>query len=116
MKPIKEEVQWDKKKIAIFSVLFLIVGLFLLYRLIDFNTPSTTPKPQSEIRGISADDISENVTEAISDLQEQASSLEIEEVASSSPQVQKIINDLKSIKDLPKSQLKNACENICNGL
>jgi regulatory protein YycI of two-component signal transduction system YycFG len=116
VKPIKEEAQWDKKKILIFSVVFLAIGLFLLYRLIDFNSPEAPPKPPSEIKGLSAESISENVTEVLSDLAQQASDLEIEEVATSSPQVQKIINDLKSLKDLPKSQLKNACENICSGL
>lgn len=116
MKPVREEVNWDKKKIFIFSTVLVLILLFLFYRVADFSSNEQIEKPNTQLKGVSAEDLSKNVQEAVSNLQEQAESLNIEEVASSSPQVQKIINDLKSLKDVPKSQLKNTCERICNGL
>ncbi|OGH03089.1 MAG: hypothetical protein A2798_01520 [Candidatus Levybacteria bacterium RIFCSPHIGHO2_01_FULL_37_17] len=116
MKPVKDEANWDKKKIFIFFSVLILILLFLSYRLVQFNTSEPAELPNSQIKGISADDLSKNVKETISNLQKQAENLDIEEVATSSPQVQKIINDLKSLKDVPKNELKNTCERICNGL
>lgn len=117
MKPIKETVNWDRKKIIIFSTVLIFILLFLSYRIAGFSsTEESLEKPKSQIRGLSADEVSKNVQEAVVSLQEQAESLNIEEVATSSPQVQKIINDLKTLKDVPKNELKNTCERICSGL
>ncbi|OGH11681.1 MAG: hypothetical protein A3B38_03260 [Candidatus Levybacteria bacterium RIFCSPLOWO2_01_FULL_36_13] len=116
MKPLKEEVNWDKKKIIVFSTVVIFVILFLSYRLAGFNSDEPLQKPKTQIEGIGAQDVSKNIQETVENLQEQAESLNIEEVASSSPQIQKVINDLKFLKDVPKNELKNTCERICNGL
>ena len=50
----------------------------------------------------------------IDSIKEQAVNIDTSEIASSSPQIQKLINDLKSLQDYPKSQIKKACEQICN--
>ncbi len=117
MKPIREDSVWDKKKIFIFSTVLLVVLLFLSYRFIDFNSNEGNIEPPSTtVKGVSAQDLSENIVQSIENLQNQATDLDIEEVATSSPQVQKILNDLKSLKDVPKNQIKNTCEQICSGL
>jgi hypothetical protein len=35
------------------------------------------------------------------------------EVASSSPQVQKILNDIKALQQYPANQIKDLCRKIC---
>jgi predicted RNA-binding protein with EMAP domain len=42
--------------------------------------------------------------------------LDPEEVASSSPQIQKVLNDIQGIKNLPADQARNTCMKICSGI
>lgn len=122
----KEEIIWDKKKIIVtLIILVLLVGIGLQLKTIIFgeNIPPAPPKEvikKEQVRGINIGNASSNISkgfqESIKSLTEDAQNLDIAEVASSSPQVQKIINDLKSLKDLPKNQLKDTCEKICGGL
>lgn len=49
-------------------------------------------------------------------VKQEISHLDIKDVASSSPQVQKIINDLNSLKELPSHQAKEICQKICSSL
>lgn len=116
MKTLKQEDNWDKKKIIIFSIAVIGILLFFSYRLIDFSSTHVPPPAPESVKGISADDLSKGFQETIQNLQQEAQNLDVEDVATSSPQVQKIINDLKALKDVPKSQLKSTCQNICSGL
>jgi hypothetical protein len=119
-----EEIDWDKKKIFIFTAFaILLIVLFLNFKsmiLGESESPKQKTPNYTSVKGISTEDLSNNIKEGVGDninnLKAEAQNLDIVEIASSSPQVQKIINDLKSLKDLPKNELKNACENICGKL
>lgn len=124
IKKESEDIIWDKKKIfvtTVIAVLIIAIGLsFKSYLNADEDSSTTFTKPQREVKSINTSEISNNIKEGVEDsfnnLKTQAESLDVAEIATSSPQVQKIINDLKTLQDLPKSQLKNTCEKICSGL
>lgn len=60
--------------------------------------------------------IGNNLQKELGNIQNQATHLNIAEVASSSPQIQKIIRDLQDLQQYPRSQAKDMCQKICNGL
>lgn len=61
-------------------------------------------------------DIQNVVQEKVVTIREQVSQLNPAEIATSSPQIQRILNDIHSIEYYPKNQAKEMCENICRGL
>ncbi len=134
------EESWDKKKIAIAIVLlFLLVGSayaakkYILPSLEeqfvektkvtkgvvegaqttnqeeDTKKDSTSKPPLS----FSSSLIQETVQEKFAAIKNQVSNLSVDEVASASPQVKKILNDFKALQDYPKNQAKEFCENMC---
>lgn len=122
----KEEIEWDKKKIIIFLavVLFLLIGAYVLKSIILGENTSTKNSQNSFQQGIKGVDIQEppqqslrnNVRDQIENLKEEAQNIDIVDIASSSPQVQKVINDLKAIQNYPSNQIRQACEKVCSGL
>jgi hypothetical protein len=58
--------------------------------------------------------IKNSVADQLNNLKSEAQNVDLVEIASSSPQVQKVINDLKALQDYPKNQVKATCEQICN--
>ena len=122
--PPKEQEQWDKKKILLFLIAAVaLIGIGFEARTVFLGESSTAPAKTSliktDIKGISTQavpDIKKNVQDQLNNLKSEAQSVDLVEIASSSPQVQKVINDLKAIQDYPKNQLKATCEQICSGL
>jgi len=123
MEEIRSEESWNKKRIfaAIFLIVLLAIGGYLFKtRVLDTdlspqNLKSVKGKASKEERkkedlGIQ---IQEAVKEKINSLKQEASSLNIAEVASSSPQIQKIINDIKALEQYPTNQAKEICKQIC---
>lgn len=117
------EESWDPKKLLALSILSVIV-VVLLYSNRDMFL-SRLPKLQhSKVAGASTQVRQKALSlPSQSDFKKQFDSikaevmgLDIQEVASSSPQVQKLINDIKGFKDLPKNQAKQFCEQVCSGL
>lgn len=116
---------WDKKKIAIFLLILLLVGGVLSY---GFENQKLLP--QKEVRGTqtieqkeepkveppSLTNLQNTFEERFNDVRKEAEKIDVAEVASSSPQVQKVINDIKSLQNYPQSRAKEACFNICEGL
>lgn len=122
----KEEIQWDKKKIILtVFVAILLIGIGFEIKSV-FLGESLEPiakvsqNSNAQIKGASTTDLTNGIKQSFSDninsIKAQAQNIDIAEIASSSPQVQKVISDLKGLKDLPKNQIKSACEKICNGL
>lgn len=60
--------------------------------------------------------IRETVQEKISTLQDEVKKIDVTEVASSSPQIQKVLQDLQNLQQYPNSKAKEVCENICKSL
>lgn len=123
MKEAKIEEAWDKKKIIITSlVLFCLVALavyaFDLYKLNGTNGESPEAKITQSVKGeseiINTDGVKKVVQGKIEEIKEDASNIDVVEIASSSPQVQKIINDIKSLESYPADQAKGMCHKLCD--
>jgi hypothetical protein len=118
--PPKEEVQWDKKKIILFLVAaILLIGIgFEAKDLIlgkSIGPSVSTPKP--DVKGAAtqvSSSIKAGVQNQLDNLKTEAQNIDLVQIASSSPQVQKVINDLKALQDYPKNQVKATCQQICN--
>jgi hypothetical protein len=118
----KEELPWDKKKI----IFFLIAAIALIG--IGFEAKdlilgaSSTPKAHvsaPDVKGTAtqaSSNIKNSVQNQLNNLKTEAQNVDLGQIASSSPQVQKVINDLKAIQNYPQNQLKATCEQVCNGL
>lgn len=124
----EEEQQWDKRKIFLFLILSLfLVGLgfqlksILLWESTN-SSKNSSQNAKADIKGTSIQepkstpDIKKNIQSQINNLKEEAQNINLVEIASSSPQVQKVINDLKALKDYPQSQVRDICEKVCSGL
>lgn len=126
LKEEKENVVWDKKKIIVFSIIVvLLIGIgFEIKTLMlgqDYSiSPQKSTPLKTQVQGVENKDLSvdikQGIQESINNLKTEAQNIDLQEVATSSPQVQKVINDLKSLQDLPKTQIKSACEKICGSL
>jgi hypothetical protein len=120
---------WNKKRIfiAIFLLILLAVGgYFFKTRILDKNLPQPEESIQkTSVKGEATGpdfkaNIQEAVREKIINLKREVLGLDVIEIASSSPQVQKILNDIKSLEQYPVNQAKEFCrqiyEKICGGL
>jgi hypothetical protein len=125
MKQREEKIEWDKKKIALFFIaLMFLLGAGIIFKNMIFQDQETSSSPTSIARSVKGaqtqslplPDIKKNIQNQIDNLKTEAQNINIVDVATSSPQVQKVINDLKAIQDYPKNQLRQTCEKICNGL
>jgi len=115
------EGTWNKKRIflGIFLLLLLIVGGYLLKTRVftdqsqqlksveGANTETNVPQPNLGAN------LQETVKEKINDLKQEVSGLNIMEIASSSPQMQKVLNDIKDLQQYPTNQVKELCRKIC---
>ncbi|MBI4097690.1 MAG: hypothetical protein HY426_01505 [Candidatus Levybacteria bacterium] len=60
--------------------------------------------------------LASGVGSKINEIKQNINGLNVEEVASSSPQIQKVLRDIQGIKDLPSSQAREMCLKICSGI
>lgn len=119
------EETWDKKKI--FVGLLLIIGLgILVYQSQSFvlgkdeykrvEGVSIQKEVSSESSLPSASALSQQVQEKILDIKGQISGLSVSDIASSSPQVQKILQDIQGLENYPGTRAKEVCESICSSI
>ncbi len=109
------EESWNKKRVGVALIILLaIIGglVYLLNNKFSFNKSGQNTKVLSS-KDVKLEDMVQN---QIINLKKEASNINVEEIASSSPQIRKLIDDLKALGDLPKNQVKEACLNICKGL
>jgi conjugal transfer/entry exclusion protein len=124
MKERKKESEWDKKKIVLFVAgLVLLISAGLIFRkMMVAGQDTQTGKSPTAVKGVSVEsvpslpDIKQNIQNQVNNLKNEAQNINVVDIATSSPQVQKVINDLKAIQDYPKNQLRQTCEKICSGL
>jgi hypothetical protein len=118
----KEQLQWDKKKIILFAIAAIaLIGIGFEAKDLVLGTSVVPSAPVSapDVKGAAtqvSSDIKTSVQNQLDNLKTEAQNVDLVQIASSSPQVQKVINDLKAIQDYPKNQLKATCEQVCNGL
>ena len=131
---------WDKKKIVIAVVLLIgLVGIGVWSKVLVLgknrqDSSFKSGKSSGTVAGVSIEgqgestsknnnkmpsfsfsppNIQEEARQKLNEIKQQVSNLNVQDIASSSPQVQKVINDLKSLQQYPKDQAKQMCENIC---
>lgn len=131
LRPIEES--WNKKRIflgltvlimliaglATFKVLVLDKNQDLSQKSIPNNIQSVegvSSTPDSLSQGNPAAGIKTNITDQLDTIKQEASNINLAEVATSSPQVQKVLEDIKSIQNLPRDQAKSFCQQVCSGL
>lgn len=122
------QATWNKKRIIAAIILLVLfgIGIYLFKtKFLDEKVSLFVTKRQessSAVKGVNTKkderslDIQKAVKEKIKDLKQQASKIDVAEIASSSPQIQKLIKDLSSIKDYPVNQAKEICEKVCGNL
>src|SRR3989344_703868 len=126
MEKVNTKESWNKKRIFItlFLLALLVAGSFFFKtQVLDINTQT-----DKSFKAVSSEDkktenqkkdegskinIQSAIKEKIYDLQQQVTTLDVMEIASSSPQIQKIINDIKSLEQYPVNQAKEICRQIC---
>lgn len=123
----KEEIsteEWDKKKVII-TAFFLVVAVLAVNEIKTTFFPSDdgvlgqnvevapTPikKPDVEIPRVN---IANEVGSKINEIKKNIEGLNAEEVASSSPQIQKVLKDMEGLKDLPSNEAKSMCMKLCS--
>lgn len=129
--PIEES--WNKKRIFLgLSVMVILIAGLAAFKVLvlDKNqnlVQKTISKQTKSVQGASANTNSSSkdnvvpslkigIQDQLNAIKQEASGINIAEIATSSPQVQKVIEDIKSIQNLPRTQAKSFCEQVCNGL
>jgi len=121
----EDELVWDRKRIVIALVLILFI-LFAVRQAKGMFFPNTnilgesTVKKASEIDRPEVDSpgigLQSSVASKFDNVKDDIVNLDPEEVASSSPQIQKVLRDIQGLKDLPADQARNTCMKICSGI
>ncbi len=129
LKPRKKEpendYEWDKKRIAV-TFLFLAIAVLVGVELKKMFLPNTSilgaavqnksidvQKPNVKAPNIN---FSSDVGSTVSEIKKNIENLNAAEVATSSPQVQKVLKDIQGIKDLPTNQAREMCFKLCSGI
>src|SRR4030065_2460583 len=104
IKPVNKRRTSDKRKVALISIASLAVIIFLILGSTSANNNKTNQSPKKGVKSSTAksiipvNEIKSAVEDKIGVIQEEAKDIDLAEVASSSPQIQKIIKDLKSLE------------------
>ncbi len=120
--PPKEDLPWDKKKIIFFliaAVALIGIGFEAKDLILGASSAPKTQVSAPDVKGAAtqaSSSIKNSVQNQLNTLKTEAQNVDLTQIASSSPQVQKVINDLKAIQNYPQNQLKATCQQICNGL
>lgn len=128
MDEVNEQGSWNKKRIfiALFLIAALIIlGYFLKTKVLgeNFSLPNNsksvkgttvTQEENKESKERLDVNVQKVVQEKIESLKQDVKGLNIVEIASSSPQVQKIINDIKTLEQYPTNQARELCKQICS--
>ena len=131
LKPIEES--WNKKRIIVgLVILFAATAGLTAFKVLVLDKNQTSPqnianKVTTGVQGASTNantssngstitGLKTNIQDQLNTIKQEASSINLTDIATSSPQVQKVIDDIKSIQNLPRSQAKSFCEQVCGGL
>lgn len=121
---------WDFRKIAvgIIFLILLVIGGIIGKRVLfheSLDPQSFIPQLPSMSQIIGRNDIphqkfripsSVDVQNQIQNLQQQVTHLNVQEVATASPQVQEVLKQLQALPAGPAGQVKAACMRLCNNL
>lgn len=118
---------WDAKKILAGLLLFAIIALSFKTFVLDKKSSKVLDSKSASVQGTrtsetptptpaSSEVIKKNIETKLTDLKKEVNNINVVEIATSTPAVQKVLNDLKNLQSIPQSQAKQACFQVCNGL
>lgn len=112
---------WDFRKIFAFLVILVVLFFGVKTFVLDTNLKKevegvNTREAQRVILESPKKEIEKNVQDKISELQKEVNNINVVEIATSAPAVQKFLNDFKNLQNLPQSEAKKACFKICEGI
>lgn len=129
------EESWNKKRIILFGIVTLlgIVGYFSKVTFLDkknaieeiqtsfdkvkgIQTKQDLKTDDKKIEPVYTNSLKEGIQEKLDEIKENVSGLKVDEVASSSPSIQKVLHDIKNLENLPRNQAKETCKKICEGI
>lgn len=139
MEKLEPEESWNKKRIflTLFVITILLAGAFGIKNFVlgnnSFSKESPIINALQSIKGAATQEelnvqtkkinppavnlpVQKIIQDKLGAIQQEVSNLNVTDIASSSPQVKKIIEDLQSLQDYPKNQAKDVCTKICSGL
>ena len=139
MEKLQTEESWNKKRIflTLFVIILLLTGAFGIKNFVLGNNsfPKESPviNALKSIKGVATQEelnaqtkkinppavnlpVQKIIQDKLGAIQQEVNNLNVADIASSSPQVKKIIEDLQSLQDYPKNQAKDVCTKICSGL
>lgn len=122
--------KWNKKKIIltfIILILLIIGGLKLKDYLLNSNSSPGGSSTSESVKGASvsvgptvtlpsAQDIGAGLQSDLNNVKKEIGNINVQDLATSSPQIQKVVNDIKALPAVPGQQAKDICLKICNGL
>ncbi len=139
MEKLEPEESWNKKRIflALFVTIVLLAGAYGIKNFVlgSNSLPNASPIV-SALKGVKGAATQEElnaqakktnppavnlpvqklVQDQLKVIQQEVSNINVADIASSSPQVKKVIEDLQSLQDYPRNQAKDVCTKICSGL
>ena len=111
---------WDIKKILILIVFAVLLAFGFKTFVLDQNVSQFSKAKSVHVEGVSnfspPQDLQQDLQTKFNDLKEEVNNLNVVDVATSTPAVQKILNDFKNLQNLPKTQCEQALSKICDGL
>lgn len=94
-----------------------IASIFPLSRLVETKVAGvSTKKNFNTSDSPSIGKLKTDLQSKLDSIKKDVGGLTVSDVASSSPQLKKIIEDIQNLQNLPRNQVKEACYNICKGL
>lgn len=116
---------FDKRKLAlgIVSILFIIgllwygtktavLGDHIVNK--DVAVGNTGSLRKTSAQNSSTFSLPSPLEQKVKFLKEEASKLSVQDVATSAPQIQKILKDINSLQSYPRDQAKQACMQVCD--
>lgn len=139
MEKLEPEESWNKKRIflTLFVITILLAGAFGIKNFVLGNNSSSKESPiinaLQSIKGVATQEelnaqakkinppainlpVQKIIQDKLGIIQQEVNNLNVVDIASSSPQVKKIIEDLQSLQDYPRNQTKDICTKICSSL
>lgn len=125
---LNEEEAWDIKKIFIgIVILFFLAGTAYAAKSFFLDKQKKTTVAGASVEREKVFIPTENqpsfsfpsqsdIQQKINDIRQDVVKLDALEIASSSPQVQKVLNDIKALGEYPRNQAKDVCQQICSNL
>ncbi|MCL5970818.1 MAG: hypothetical protein M1450_04955 [Patescibacteria group bacterium] len=113
---VKDSVIKDKEPISLFKNPKTTVAGVSTKGEDTANSTQNTEKPVAENLNIQSTKLKKDLQERLDSIKKEFSELDAKDIASSSPQFKRVMDDIQSLKDLPRNQAKEACYTICKGL